>query len=58
MASRAVDEVCFRDGYYVQIPDPDLSDRDQWGDGCLADQLIGQWWAHALDLGYLLGIRP
>lgn len=53
-ASAVLDEACFKDGYYVQVPDPDLPDLHQWGDGCLADQLIGQWWAHELDLGYLL----
>lgn len=25
-----------------------------YGAGCHADQLLGQWWAHLLDLGYLL----
>lgn len=25
-----------------------------YGKGCHADQLLGQWWAHILDLGYLL----
>lgn len=54
VSRRALDEACFRDGYYVQLPDPELGDRDQWGDGCLSDQLIGQWWAHQLDLGHLL----
>jgi hypothetical protein len=24
-----------------------------YANGCLLDQLIGQWWAHLLDLGYL-----
>lgn len=25
-----------------------------FGDGCLSDQLFGQWWAHQLDLGHLV----
>jgi hypothetical protein len=37
--------------YYIQIPDP-KPDRD-YNTGCHADQLLGQWWAHMLDLGYL-----
>lgn len=53
-SSAALDEACFRDGYYVQVPDPGLSLEDQWGLGCLSDQLIGQWWAHELGLGHLL----
>lgn len=53
-SSAALDEACFSGGYYVQVPDPDLPDMHQWGRGCLADQLIGQWWAHELELGYLL----
>ncbi len=37
--------------YYIQIPDPKpASDYDT---GCHADQLLGQWWAHMLNLGYL-----
>lgn len=54
VSSKALDEACFVGGFYIQIPDSEMSDKDQWGDGCLADQLIGQWWAHELELGYLL----
>jgi uncharacterized protein (DUF608 family) len=37
--------------YYIQKPDPKPA-RD-YVTGCLADQLLGQWWAHMLGLGYL-----
>lgn len=40
--------------YYVQVLAPGESDEFQWGRGCLSDQLVGQWWAHVLDLGYVL----
>ncbi|MBU4285781.1 MAG: hypothetical protein KKD76_02635 [Verrucomicrobia bacterium] len=37
--------------YYFQIPEvPGGSD---YNNGCHADQLLGQWWAHQLNLGYL-----
>ena len=52
--STAYDELLFTGEYYRQILDPDETRDFQWGDGCLADQLIGQWWAHQLDLGYIL----
>jgi uncharacterized protein (DUF608 family) len=52
--SKAYDELLFTGEYYRQILEPDETRDFQWGDGCLADQLIGQWWAHQLDLGYLL----
>jgi hypothetical protein len=29
--------------------------RYQYGDGCLSDQLIGQWYSEMLQLGYLFG---
>lgn len=54
LSSRRYDEECFDGEQYVQVPDPTLSDEHQWGIGCLSDQLIGQWWAHTLDLGHLL----
>lgn len=37
--------------YYIQIPEPKPA-RD-YNTGCHADQLLGQWWAHMLGLGYL-----
>ncbi len=37
--------------YYIQIPGA-TPDRD-YNNGCLSDQLLGQWWAHQLGLGYL-----
>lgn len=47
-------ELCWN-GEYFQQNLPDYERRTtQWGPGCLSDQLIGQWWAHQLRLGYLL----
>jgi len=44
-------EKLWRGDYYIQIPeDPPGRDYDN---GCHSDQLLGQWWAHQLDLGYL-----
>jgi hypothetical protein len=37
--------------YYIQIPEAKPA-RD-YNNGCHADQLLGQWWAHMLNLGYL-----
>ena len=37
--------------YYIQLPEPKPA-RD-YNNGCHADQLLGQWWAHMLNLGYL-----
>lgn len=53
-ASVSYDAALFTGEYYVQRLAPGESTDYQWGDGCLADQLIGQWWAHQLDLGHLL----
>jgi hypothetical protein len=33
---------------------PEISEiKYQYGNGCLSDQLIGQWFSHILDLGYI-----
>ncbi len=37
--------------YYEQKVDLEKYPDLQYGTGCLSDQLIGQWWAHALALG-------
>src|SRR2546421_309746 len=44
-ASPAYDEALFTGEYYAQRLLPGDSTDFQWVDGCLADQLIGQWWA-------------
>jgi len=47
-------ELCWN-GEYFQQHLPDYLDRPgEVGPGCMADQLIGQWWAHQLGLGYIL----
>ena len=45
------DETLFNGEYYIQIPEP--TPNEDYGDGCHIDQLLGQWWAHQLDLGWL-----
>jgi uncharacterized protein (DUF608 family) len=47
-------ELCWNGEYFEQHL-PDYAQRQgQVGPGCMSDQLIGQWWAHQLGLGYLL----
>ncbi|MCD6351976.1 MAG: hypothetical protein J7M26_07645 [Armatimonadetes bacterium] len=52
----ALDQTCWREefGYYVQVYDAAKYQHKQWGRGCLADQLLGQWWARLLELGSVL----
>ena len=45
------DEKLWNGEYYIQIPEPHPA--QDYNTGCHADQLLGQWWAHMLDLGYL-----
>jgi uncharacterized protein (DUF608 family) len=40
--------------YYVQDVDLTAHPEHNWATGCLSDQLLGQWWAHRLNLGRLL----
>ncbi len=51
---RKLIELCWN-GQYFQQHLPDYLHRSgEVGPGCMADQLIGQWWAHQLGLGYIL----
>lgn len=44
-------EKLYNGEYYFQIPEP--KPAEDYNTGCHADQLLGQWWAHMLNLGYL-----
>ncbi len=49
-----VQELCWDGEYFRQhLPGYERMPGEV-GPGCMADQLIGQWWAHQLGLGYLL----
>ncbi len=50
--SAGVDKELFNGEYYFQVPGPKL--YEDYGDGCHIDQVLGQWWAHQLDLGWIL----
>lgn len=45
------DTKLFDGEYYAQLSE---ESSHEFGQGCLSDQLLGQWWAHQLELGYLL----
>lgn len=40
--------------FYVQNYDEKEAPRYQFGEGCLSDQMLGQWFAHVIDIGYVL----
>ena len=48
------DSELYNGEYYIQIYDANKYKEQQYGLGCHADQLLGQWWAHQLNLGYVL----
>jgi hypothetical protein len=49
-----LDQECWNGEYYIQKYDKDQIKEHQYGTGCHSDQLIGQWWAFHLGLGYIL----
>jgi non-lysosomal glucosylceramidase len=49
-----LEKLCWNGEYYQQKLDDYMTRPGEVGPGCMSDQLIGQWWAHQLGLGYLL----
>jgi len=49
---KVIDGVTVSDA--LKSPSDQLMPKYQYGDGCLSDQLLGQWAAHVAGLGYLL----
>jgi uncharacterized protein (DUF608 family) len=47
-------ELCWNGEYFQQYLPDYAGRRGEVGPGCMSDQLIGQWWAHQLGLGYIL----
>jgi uncharacterized protein (DUF608 family) len=47
-------ELCWNGEYFQQHLADYLTRPGEVGPGCMSDQLIGQWWAHQLGLGYIL----
>ena len=48
-----MDKELFNGEYYIHKFPVDDAPPHQYGEGCLSDQLIGQWMAHMNGLGYL-----
>ncbi|WP_165227334.1 GH116 family glycosyl-hydrolase [Aquisphaera insulae] len=48
-----LEKLCWNGEYFEQKLDEYRSMSGEVGPGCMSDQLIGQWWAHQLGLGYL-----
>ncbi len=51
-----LDQELWNGDYYVQRVDerPEKAAKYQYGEGCLSDQLLGQWFAEVTGLGHLL----
>lgn len=48
---KSVENEIFNGEYYVQLYDPEKAPEYQFGTGCLADQMLGQWLASIAGLG-------
>jgi len=51
---KAADTLLWDGEYYAHRYDPETEALQAYGNGCHADQLFGQWWAHSLGLGHVL----
>lgn len=51
---RNLDTELWNGEYYIQTYDAEKHKQTQYGAGCHADQLVGQWWAHICGLGHIL----
>lgn len=49
-----LDRELFNGEYYIQKYNPEKITKNQYGKGCLSDQLLGQWFAQIVGLGELL----
>jgi uncharacterized protein (DUF608 family) len=49
-----IEKELFNGEFYIQKYDASKAPRYQYGAGCLADQLLGQWFGKVVGLGYLL----
>jgi uncharacterized protein (DUF608 family) len=53
LGRNAADRLLWDGEYYVHKYDPQSESDHAYGNGCHADQLFGQWWAHSLGLGHV-----
>ena len=51
---RELDRRLYSGRYFIQDVDLKAHPEQAWATGCHSDQLLGQWWAHVLDLGHVL----
>lgn len=54
LGSKKMDEMLWGGDYYIQLIDDVNKYKYQYGEGCLSDQLLGQFLAHMCGLGYVL----
>jgi len=52
--AKKLDDLTFNGEFYIQLIEDVNEYKYQYGDGCLSDQLLGQYQAHCAGLGYVL----